>query len=60
MAQEYLCEKGVTFVRIDGNTLPRDRQSAVISFQTSFEVCICTAPFYYVAYLSFNPLRVVI
>ncbi|KAK4781882.1 hypothetical protein SAY86_015984 [Trapa natans] len=36
--QEFICEKGVPFVRIDGKTLPRDRQSAVLSFQTSSEV----------------------
>ncbi|KAK3225854.1 hypothetical protein Dsin_005716 [Dipteronia sinensis] len=36
--QEFICEKGIPFVRIDGNTLPRDRQSAVQSFQSSNEV----------------------
>ncbi|KAG8652420.1 hypothetical protein MANES_06G087800v8 [Manihot esculenta] len=38
--QELMCEKGVCFVRIDGNTLARDRQSAVLSFQSSNEVKI--------------------
>ncbi|KAF2312835.1 hypothetical protein GH714_040885 [Hevea brasiliensis] len=38
--QELMCEKGVCFVRIDGNTLPKDRQSAVHSFQSSNEVKI--------------------
>ncbi|OMO52998.1 SNF2-related protein [Corchorus olitorius] len=27
--QEFICEKGIGFVRIDGTTLPKDRQSAV-------------------------------
>ncbi|KAK2655549.1 hypothetical protein Ddye_008601 [Dipteronia dyeriana] len=36
--QEFICQKGIPFVRIDGNTLPRDRQSAVQSFQSSNEV----------------------
>ncbi|XP_027368431.1 DNA annealing helicase and endonuclease ZRANB3 [Abrus precatorius] len=36
--QEFICEKGIGFVRIDGNTLARDRQSAVVSFQSSPEV----------------------
>ncbi|KAL5746769.1 hypothetical protein ACOSQ2_024066 [Xanthoceras sorbifolium] len=36
--QEFICEKGIPFVRIDGNTLPRDRQSAVQSFRLSNEV----------------------
>ncbi|XP_058788404.1 uncharacterized protein LOC131662604 [Vicia villosa] len=38
--QEFICEKGVGFVRIDGLTLPKDRQSAVISFRSSPEVKI--------------------
>ncbi|OWM65249.1 hypothetical protein CDL15_Pgr008839 [Punica granatum] len=38
--QEFICEKGIPFVRIDGNTLPKDRQSAVLSFQSSSEVKI--------------------
>ncbi|KAH9722050.1 hypothetical protein KPL70_006605 [Citrus sinensis] len=38
--QEFISEKGIGFVRIDGNTLPRDRQSAVHSFQLSNEVKI--------------------
>ncbi|MED6194350.1 hypothetical protein PIB30_027738 [Stylosanthes scabra] len=38
--QEFICEKGVGFVRIDGSTLPRDRQSAVVSFRSSSEVKI--------------------
>ncbi|EOY21978.1 SNF2 domain-containing protein / helicase domain-containing protein / HNH endonuclease domain-containing protein, putative isoform 1 [Theobroma cacao] len=33
--QEFICEKGIGFVRIDGTTLPKDRQSAVLSFQSS-------------------------
>ncbi|KAK7291135.1 hypothetical protein RIF29_06044 [Crotalaria pallida] len=36
--QEFMCEKGIGFVRIDGNTLARDRQSAVVSFRSSPEV----------------------
>lgn len=35
-----MCDKGIGFVRIDGMTLPRDRQLAVQSFQFSSEVCI--------------------
>ncbi|KAK7304668.1 hypothetical protein VNO77_42553 [Canavalia gladiata] len=38
--QELICEKGISFVRIDGNTLARDRQSAVVSFRSSPEVKI--------------------
>ncbi|XP_059444296.1 LOW QUALITY PROTEIN: uncharacterized protein LOC132176179 [Corylus avellana] len=38
--QEFVCEKGIGFVRIDGNTLARDRQSAVLSFRSSNEVKI--------------------
>ncbi|XP_052180082.1 uncharacterized protein LOC127793271 isoform X4 [Diospyros lotus] len=38
--QEFVCDKGIGFVRIDGNTQPRDRQSAVLSFQSSKEVKI--------------------
>ncbi|KAK9090799.1 hypothetical protein Sjap_023976 [Stephania japonica] len=36
--QEFLCEKGIGFVRIDGNTLARDRQSAVQAFRSSAEI----------------------
>ncbi|KAK7411371.1 hypothetical protein VNO78_02804 [Psophocarpus tetragonolobus] len=38
--QEFICEKGISFVRIDGHTLARDRQSAVVSFRSSPEVKI--------------------
>ncbi|XP_030531053.1 DNA annealing helicase and endonuclease ZRANB3 isoform X3 [Rhodamnia argentea] len=38
--QDIICEKGIGFTRIDGNTLPRDRQSAVMSFQSSNQVKI--------------------
>ncbi|KGN63703.1 DNA annealing helicase and endonuclease ZRANB3 isoform X1 [Cucumis sativus] len=38
--QELMCEKGIQFVRIDGTTLARDRQSAVLLFQSSAEVKI--------------------
>ncbi|CAK9148010.1 unnamed protein product [Ilex paraguariensis] len=38
--QEFICEKGVGFVRIDGNTPAGDRQLAVQSFQSSEEVKI--------------------
>ncbi|KAI4329648.1 hypothetical protein MLD38_028010 [Melastoma candidum] len=38
--QEFIRQKGIGFVRIDGNTLPNDRQSAVNSFQMSSEVQI--------------------
>ncbi|XP_054821419.1 uncharacterized protein LOC129320183 isoform X2 [Prosopis cineraria] len=38
--QELVCEKGISFVRIDGNTLARDRQSAVVSFRSRLEVKI--------------------
>ncbi|KAJ6386956.1 hypothetical protein OIU78_016816, partial [Salix suchowensis] len=37
---EFVCEKGVGFVRIDGNTLASDRQNAVSSFQSSDKVKI--------------------
>ncbi|KAK8694990.1 hypothetical protein V6N13_072533 [Hibiscus sabdariffa] len=33
--QDFICEKGISFVRIDGTTLAKDRQSAVLSFQSS-------------------------
>ncbi|GAV68280.1 SNF2_N domain-containing protein/Helicase_C domain-containing protein/HNH domain-containing protein [Cephalotus follicularis] len=36
--EEFICEKGISFVRIDGKTLARDRQSAVLSFQSMNEV----------------------
>ncbi|KAJ6887582.1 hypothetical protein NC652_028747 [Populus alba x Populus x berolinensis] len=36
--QEFVHEKGVGFVRIDGNTLANDRQNAVLSFQSSNKV----------------------
>ncbi|CAI0560430.1 unnamed protein product [Linum tenue] len=36
--QEFLCEKKIGLVRIDGSTLPRDRQLAVLSFKSSDEV----------------------
>ncbi|KAM7269724.1 hypothetical protein ACFE04_025221 [Oxalis oulophora] len=36
--QDFVCGKGVKFVRIDGNTFARDRQAAVQSFQFSNEV----------------------
>ncbi|MQL74111.1 hypothetical protein Taro_006453 [Colocasia esculenta] len=38
--QEFVCGKGIQFVRIDGSTLPRDRQIAVESFRSSKEVKI--------------------
>ncbi|GMQ10847.1 hypothetical protein CsSME_00053692 [Camellia sinensis var. sinensis] len=38
--QEFVCDKGIGFVRIDGNTSPRDRQLAVHSFQSSKEACL--------------------
>ncbi|XP_061358893.1 uncharacterized protein LOC133303060 isoform X2 [Gastrolobium bilobum] len=38
--QEFICEKGISFIRIDGNTLAKDRQSAVVSFRSSPEVKI--------------------
>lgn len=38
--QEFACEKGIEFVRIDGSTLPRDRQEAVLAFQSSTKVRI--------------------
>ncbi|KAL9227343.1 hypothetical protein vseg_003040 [Gypsophila vaccaria] len=38
--QEFICNKGIGFVRIDGSVLDCDRQSAVRSFQTSKEVKI--------------------
>lgn len=34
-----MCDKGIGFVRIDGTTLPRDRQLAVQTFKFSSEVC---------------------
>lgn len=39
LCQEFICDKGIGFVRIDGKTLPRDRQLAVQSFQYSSDVC---------------------
>ncbi|XP_010546167.1 PREDICTED: DNA annealing helicase and endonuclease ZRANB3 isoform X2 [Tarenaya hassleriana] len=36
--QEFICEKDICFVRIDGTTLPRDRQLAVQSFRSCSEV----------------------
>uniref|UniRef100_A0A803L9E9 DNA annealing helicase and endonuclease ZRANB3 n=1 Tax=Chenopodium quinoa TaxID=63459 RepID=A0A803L9E9_CHEQI len=38
--QAFLCNKGIGFVRIDGNILDCDRQNAVRSFQSSKEVKI--------------------
>ncbi|KAK3021011.1 hypothetical protein RJ639_045142 [Escallonia herrerae] len=38
--QEFLCEKGMGFVRIDGNTSESDRKLAIQSFQSSKEVKI--------------------
>ncbi|PKU59441.1 Vacuolar cation/proton exchanger 1a [Dendrobium catenatum] len=38
--QDFLCEKGIQFVRIDGRTLPKDRHTAVESFRLSSEVKI--------------------
>ncbi|KAI4343927.1 hypothetical protein L6164_011216 [Bauhinia variegata] len=38
--QEFICEKGISFVRIDGNTPAKDRQLAVGSFRSSPEVRI--------------------
>ncbi|KAL5544566.1 hypothetical protein UlMin_008350 [Ulmus minor] len=38
--QEFICGKGIGFVRIDGSTLARDRQHAVLSFRSSTEVKI--------------------
>ncbi|XP_068653942.1 uncharacterized protein [Aristolochia californica] len=38
--QEFLCEKQIGFVRIDGRTLARDRQAAVQAFRSSPEVKI--------------------
>ncbi|PKA50690.1 SWI/SNF-related matrix-associated actin-dependent regulator of chromatin subfamily A-like protein 1 [Apostasia shenzhenica] len=36
--QEFVCEKGIQFVRIDGKTLPKDRQAAVECFRLASEV----------------------
>ncbi|KAL8118157.1 uncharacterized protein LOC141723593 [Apium graveolens] len=38
--QEFICEKGIEFVRIDGNTHERDRQLYVQSFQSSKQIKI--------------------
>ncbi|KAK8933688.1 CHD3-type chromatin-remodeling factor PICKLE [Platanthera zijinensis] len=38
--QEFVCEKGIQFVRIDGRTLPKDRRTAVESFRLLSEVKI--------------------
>lgn len=38
--QEFICEKGTGYVRIDGKTNARDRQEAVHMFQSSREVKI--------------------
>ncbi|KAJ0973850.1 hypothetical protein J5N97_015815 [Dioscorea zingiberensis] len=37
---EFICEKEIKFVRIDGSTLARDRQVAVEAFRLSSEVKI--------------------
>ncbi|KAL5987288.1 hypothetical protein ACLOJK_038450 [Asimina triloba] len=36
--QDFMSEKGIGFVRIDGSTLPRDRQAAVRTFRSSIDV----------------------
>ncbi|PIA39461.1 hypothetical protein AQUCO_02600129v1 [Aquilegia coerulea] len=36
--QNFICERDIKFVRIDGSTLARDRQSAVQEFRSSPEV----------------------
>lgn len=41
-SQEFVCEKGIQFVRIDGSTLARDRRLAVENFRLSKEVEILT------------------
>ncbi|KAH7652406.1 DNA helicase protein [Dioscorea alata] len=38
--QEFICEKEIKFVRIDGSTVARDRQMAVEAFRSSSEVKI--------------------
>ncbi|XVF50048.1 hypothetical protein PTKIN_Ptkin04bG0063400 [Pterospermum kingtungense] len=38
--QEFICEKGIAFIRIDGNTDAKDRQSAILSFKSSNRVKI--------------------
>ncbi|KAM0936696.1 putative DNA helicase chromatin remodeling SNF2 family [Dioscorea sansibarensis] len=38
--QEFICEKEIKFVRIDGSTVARDRQVAVEAFRSSSEVKI--------------------
>ncbi|CAA2977536.1 DNA annealing helicase and endonuclease ZRANB3 [Olea europaea subsp. europaea] len=38
--QEFLCEKGIQFVRIDSRIVGSDRQSAIQSFQSSIEIKI--------------------
>lgn len=42
--QDFICEKGIQFVRIDGATIPRDRKIAVETFRLTKEV-ICW-PYY--------------
>ncbi|KAM0032908.1 putative P-loop containing nucleoside triphosphate hydrolase [Helianthus debilis subsp. tardiflorus] len=45
--QEFLCEKGIKFVRIDGrDASARDRQQAISSFQHSKDAC--KVPFWYI------------
>ncbi|CAM8971617.1 unnamed protein product [Rhodiola kirilowii] len=38
--ERFIDEKGVGYIRIDGTTLPRDRQTSVVSFQSLPEVKI--------------------
>ncbi|KAJ7978477.1 DNA annealing helicase and endonuclease ZRANB3 [Quillaja saponaria] len=38
--QEFVCRKGIEFIRIDGRTPARDRQQAVMSFRSSPKVKI--------------------
>ena len=49
--QEFICEKGIQFVRIDGSTLARDRQTAVESFRLSKEVKILVLFYHFLLYM---------
>ncbi|CAA6657426.1 unnamed protein product [Spirodela intermedia] len=38
--QDFICEKGIQFIRIDGTTIPRDRKIAVETFRLTKEVTV--------------------
>lgn len=58
ITQAFLCEKGIKFVRIDCTITGNDRQSAIQSFQSSKEVCLCYFLFNLWCYYVFRPFIV--